>query len=83
MVTFAFYYTACFFSADEGGVISGMKCRTSSERITVFMMVWTFAAPWLIVAGVIYDINLGSRLWAGIYDLEDFYLFLWYVYTWR
>ena len=27
------------------------------------------------MAGVIYDINLGSRLWAGIYDLEDFYLF--------
>lgn len=39
------------------------------------MMVWTFAAPWLTVAGVIYDINLGSRLWAGISDLEDFYLF--------
>ena len=27
------------------------------------------------MAGVIYDINLGSRLWAGISDLEDFYLF--------
>lgn len=39
------------------------------------MMVWTFAAPWLTVAGVIYDINLGSRLWAGISNLEDFYLF--------
>lgn len=27
------------------------------------------------MAGVIYDINLGSRLWAGISNLEDFYLF--------
>lgn len=38
-------------------------------------MVVTLSATWFTVSAIIYDINLVSRLWTGVSDFGDFYLF--------